>query len=204
MRWLKGREMYREINDYEMLYLICDSDDNNYGIVLEKYYPLIIKISTKYKNIVKKMGYEQEDLIQIGYLTLYQTIKGYDGDKNSNLFYTYFLKSLENSYIRLIKENSTNKKRILNEAISYDNYFPNTKLTYAEIFPDSNTLSEPFINDGEIRYKQLKYSLNFDLSCILDLKIEGFTNKEISTLLSFSESKVLEGVKLIRQKRKLF
>ena len=196
--------MYREINDYEMLYLICDSDDNNYGIVLEKYYPLIIKISTKYKNIVKKMGYEQEDLIQIGYLTLYQTIKGYDGDKNSNLFYTYFLKSLENSYIRLIKENSTNKKRILNEAISYDNYFPNTKLTYAEIFPDSNTLSEPFINDGEIRYKQLKYSLNFDLSCILDLKIEGFTNKEISTLLSFSESKVLEGVKLIRQKRKLF
>ena len=30
--------MYREINDYEMLYLICDSDDN-YEIIFQKYYP---------------------------------------------------------------------------------------------------------------------------------------------------------------------
>ena len=114
--------MYREINDYEMLYLICESDDNDYDIMFKKYYPLIIKLINKYKGILKKMSYEEEDLIQIGYLTLYQTLKGYNGDKNNNLFYTYFLKSLENSIISLIKVNNTYKKRVLNESISYDNH----------------------------------------------------------------------------------
>ncbi len=196
--------MYRDLNDYEMLYLICDSSDNEYGIMLEKYSPLINKIATKYKGIVKKMGYEVEDLIQVGYLTLYHTIKGYNGINNDNLFYTYFLKALENTYINIIKTNSTNKKKVLNESISYDNYFPNTKLTYAEIFPDSNTLSEPFINDGEIRYKQLKYSLNFDLSCILDLKLEGYNDDEIANLMSFSSSKISYSIRLIKEKGKLF
>ena len=46
--------MYREINDYEMLYLICESDDNDYDIMFKKYYPLIIKLINKYKGILKK------------------------------------------------------------------------------------------------------------------------------------------------------
>lgn len=196
--------MYREINDYEMLYLISDNDDNNYEICLEKYYPLIIKVVNKYKNIVKKMGYEEDDLIQIGNITLYQTLSGFDGDNNSNLFYTYFLKSLENSYINLIKRNDTYKKKVLNESISYDNNFPNSELTYADIFPDPKTLNVDYINDYEIRYNNFKNSLEFDLSCILDLKLEGYKNSEIASLMSISNYDVLKGLKNIRIKGRLF
>lgn len=191
--------MYREINDYEMLYLICDSDDN-YEIIFQKYYPLIVKLVNKYKKIVKKMGYEEEDLIQIGYLTLYQTINGYNGDKNDNLFYTYFLKSLENAYISLIKINDTYKKKVLNESISYDNHFPNSDLTYADIFPDPKSLNIDYINDCELRYNSFKNSLEFDLACILDLKLEGYKNKEIEVLLNLSCNDVLKGLKIIRNK----
>ena len=192
--------MYREINDYEMLYLICESDDNDYDIMFKKYYPLIIKLINKYKGILKKMSYEEEDLIQIGYLTLYQTLKGYNGDKNNNLFYTYFLKSLENSFISLIKVNNTYKKRVLNESISYDNYVPNTELTYAEIFPDINTLNIDYLNDIGIRYNNLKNSLNFELACILELKMEGFKNSEIGKLLELSQYDVSNSLKEIRNK----
>mgnify|MGYP003442946465 CR=1 FL=1 len=45
--------MYREINDYEMLYLICDGNDSEYEILLEKYRPLINKVINKYKYVVK-------------------------------------------------------------------------------------------------------------------------------------------------------
>lgn len=192
--------MYREINDYEMLYLICDNDDNNYEICLEKYYPLITKFACKYKNILKKMGFEIEDLIQVGYITLLQTIKGYNGDKNNNLFYTYFLKSLENSYIGLIRNNNSNKKKVLNEAISYDNFFPNSELTYAEIFPDPDTLDIDYINESGLRYHNFKNSLEFDLACILDLKMEGYKNKEIEILLNLTCNELLKGLKIIKNK----
>ena len=196
--------MYRDLNDYEMLYLICDSDDDNYEIMLEKYYPLIIKLVNKYKNIVKKMGYEEEDLIQIGYITLYQTISGFNGDKNNNLFYTYLLKSLENSYIGLIKRNNTYKKRVLNESISYDNCFPNSELTYADIFPDPKSLNIDYINDLGIRYNSFKNSLEFELACVLDLKMEGYKNSEIEQLLSLSNREVSDGLKSIRSKANSF
>lgn len=192
--------MYRELNDYEMLYLICDGNDNEFEIMLKKYYPLIIKLASKYKCIAKKMGYEINDLEQVGAMTLYQTANGYNGYKNDNTFYTYFSKSLENAYINLLKQNNTNKKRVLNESISYDNFFPNSKLTYAEIFPDLNTLDLDYMNEIGIRYYNLKNTLEFDLSCILDLKMEGFNNKEIATLLSKSQREIANKWRDIKRK----
>ena len=65
-------------------------------------------------HIVKRFlgrGVEAEDLFQIGYITLYQTISGYDGNKNDNLFYTYFSKALEHAFLGLIRINNTNKKK---------------------------------------------------------------------------------------------
>lgn len=194
--------MYRDINDYEMLYVICDDDD--YNLMLRKYYPLIIKVMKKYKKYLKKMGYEEEDLLQIGSLTLHQTISGYNGSENNNLFYTYFLKSLENTYLNLIRTNTTNKKRVLNESISYDNYFPNSDLTYAEVFPDEKTLNFDYLNDFGMRYYNLKYSLNFDLACVLDLKMEGFNNQEIGKLLDISIYQVVRSLKEIKSKGSSF
>lgn len=191
--------MYRDVNDYEMLYLICDSNDNDYNLMLKKYEPLIAKTFKKYKIVAKKMGYEEEDLLQIGFLALYNAINGYNGDKNNNLFYTYFIRILENTYSSLLKCNNTYKKRVLNESISYDNHFPDSELTYAEIFPDPNTLNIDYINDFGMRYINLKNSLEFDISCILDLKMEGFTNKEISILLDITSRKVINGIKEIKK-----
>ena len=196
--------MYRDLNDYEMLYLISDNNDDEYEIMQEKYNPLISKIVKKYSGIVKKMGYEPEDLFQIGYITLYQTISGYDGNKNDNLFYTYFSKALEHAFLGLIRINSTNKKKTLNESISYDNKFPNSNLTYAEIFPDTDSLIAFDLDNVISRYYNLKNSLDFNTSCILDLKIEGFCNNEIAILLDIPVGKIYEAVRLIKEKSKLF
>ena len=38
--------------------------------------------------------------------------------------------------INVIKENSRDKRRILNECISYDILVPNSDITYLELFPD--------------------------------------------------------------------
>ena len=63
--------MYRELNDYELLYLVCDYD-NDFEIIILKYKPLINKIICKYKNITKydikftkKIYMEENEFIEI-------------------------------------------------------------------------------------------------------------------------------------------
>ena len=56
--------MYREIDDYEILYMIQENNDY-YELILEKYKPLIITICKQRLNGIKEMGYELEDLMQI-------------------------------------------------------------------------------------------------------------------------------------------
>ena len=154
--------------------------------------------------MAKRIGFEEEDLHQIGALTLYQTVNGYDGDKNNNLFYTYFLKALENAILTTIRINSSNKKRILNESISYDNQLPNSELTYAEIFADPKTLSPNINFDYELEYNIFKNNLQFELACILDLKVEGYTNTEIAILLDISIRDLYRSLKSIKEKKHQF
>ena len=40
--------MYRDLNDYEILYMICERKDDNFDILYEKYKPLILKISNRF------------------------------------------------------------------------------------------------------------------------------------------------------------
>ena len=48
--------MYREIDDYEILYMIQENNDY-YELILEKYKPLIITICKQRLNGIKEMGY---------------------------------------------------------------------------------------------------------------------------------------------------
>ena len=46
--------MYRNLNDYEILYMICEREDENFNILYEKYKPLIVKIADSYVKSFKK------------------------------------------------------------------------------------------------------------------------------------------------------
>ena len=52
---------YREINDYELLYMISDND-YSFEILLDKYKPFIEKKLRRYANCFKKYGVDIEDL----------------------------------------------------------------------------------------------------------------------------------------------
>ena len=69
--------MYRNLNDYELLYMVCDENDS-FDVLMKKYEPLINKVSRKYQHLSKRFGYELDDLMQIGYLALYKASSFYD------------------------------------------------------------------------------------------------------------------------------
>ena len=55
---------YKNVNDYEMLYLIGEDKDESYDIMYQKYLPIIKKIASKYSSLVQQLGMEYQDLIQ--------------------------------------------------------------------------------------------------------------------------------------------
>lgn len=187
--------MYRDLNDYEILYLVKENDDIDYAILYEKYRPLVYKIALKYKTIFKTFGYELDDLMQIGYMSLFNAIKHFESD--ISLFYTYSLNVIEYGIINEIRKNNTNKRKVLNDSISYDVLVPNSNLSYIEIIPDTKENIYD-INDNYEELVVFKNTLPFIVSCIFELKYEGFSDEEIALLLEISLKEVRKGIKLIK------
>lgn len=185
--------MYRDMNDYEILYMVCDNKEDNFDILLHKYKPLIYKMVKDYVKYFKKFGYELEDLMQLGYITLYNASSKYD-IYNETMFYTYFKKALTNSIINQIRSNTTNKKEVLNKALSYDTLVPNTNVRYIDLIPNEKSIKS--IDDELIIFKN---SMPAILSYIFELFYNGYNKKEISVLLDENINDVKENFLRIKE-----
>lgn len=185
--------MYRNLNDYELVYMVKEDSDDNFKILYFKYKPVIFKIVYRYKNIFKSFGYEIDDLMQIGYITLYKTIRMYDDD--SALFYSYFIRALNNSLVTEIRSNQTKKKEALNNAFSYDDIVPNTNYSYLDIIKIDKESN--YIEEGK-KIIIFKNTLSFMNACIFEMYYEGFNIKEISILLDRKRSTILKSLKEIK------
>ncbi len=187
--------MYKDFNDYEILYMVCDGD--NFNILYKKYQPLIYKTVKTYYRLFKEYGYEIDDLMQIGYITLYKSVNLYNQD--SVLFYTYFLKALKKNLNNEVRKNETNKRKVLNGSFSYDNIIPNTDISYIDIIPSKDNNIDEF-NRKIILFKN---SLSFINSCIFELYFNGYSINEITNILNKERKEIIEGLKEIRKQKKV-
>ena len=185
--------MYRNLNDYELVYMVREDCDDNFNIMYYKYKPIIFKTIYRYKDIFKSFGYEIDDLMQIGYITLYKTMCMYDS--SSALFYSYFIKSLNNSLITEIRNNETMKKEVLNNAFSYDDVVPNTNYSYLDIIKDNK---ENNYLEEKRKFIIFKNTLSFMNACIFEMYYNGFNIKEISILLDKKRGFILKALKEIK------
>ena len=169
--------MYKDMNDYEILYMVSDHEEGNFDLLVNKYRPLIYKIVKDYVNYFKRFGYELEDLMQLGYITLYKTCSRYD-TYNHSKFYTYFKKALINTIVNSIRVNTTSKKEMLNKALSYDAIIPNTNVRYLDLLTDKK--NDNYLESELIIFKN---SMPAILSYIFELFYNGYNKEEISILL---------------------
>ena len=191
---------YKNINDYEMLYMIRENDEDSQNLFMKKYLPVIHKIAHKYLDFAKCHGIDFDDLVQEGLIALNKAIHTYK-DSNQVLFYTYASLCIERHFITYCRNASSSKHLILNQAI-YDDI----------LFSVSDTTSDPeyilfdhFSEEMFIRYKN-----HFDLSysSILELRYNGFSYREISQLLdlpiSTIDGRLYKIRKFLQEKEKFF
>ena len=176
--------MYKNVNDYELIYLIRNKDDESLNILFDKYSPVVMSIAHKYYNSYRRG--DMDDYIQEGFVGLNRAIDSYDESKNV-LFYTYACICIK-THIQAYCNKMVAKKVSINyETISLD-YYNDGK-------PLNNIVSDNSVYDQEtymIDYSNMKELTNFknDLdiehSAVFELRCNGFKYKEIAELLDIT------------------
>lgn len=190
---------YKNINDYEILYLVSEDKDSNYDILFQKYLPIIKSISSKYFPFASNHGVEYQDLVQEGFLALNNAITTYQ-DNEKTIFYTYACVCIERHLATYCRSLAAQKHQILNMAIPDDLYSCNF------IKDDSEVSSFYEFHPLELYPFIVKVMYSFDLvtRCVFELRFNGFSYLEISKLLEISVSTVdsrLSKARKIMQRR---
>lgn len=195
----------RNENDYELIYLAREKDENAINALYQKYKPLIEK-KARYtaRNVVNK-GIEIEDLIQEAMIGFEEAIRNYKEDENT-LFYTFACICIDrkiNTYVRKIVGH---KNKILNDAISFE-YIDEDNETQSilnYICEDSSNPLHEFISkehQEELYYKIKKDLTDFEDE-VFNLKIQNFTIEEMVHILDKDNKSIYNALQRIREKIK--
>ena len=193
--------MYRELDDNELLYLV-EEEQEYYEVLIKKYQPLIIKICKKYLLIGKKVGYEYDDLIQIGNIGLLEAIKYYK-NKDNVLFYTYIKSCIENKIKNELRMQFTNKRKMLNNTISYNEIYNGADSPLIDLIEDKNTLSpdeEFMLREFEDKYIQFIQSLPIEVAIAYEMKNEGYSIEQISKFLKLDIKDIYKSLQFAKRR----
>ena len=194
--------MQYDNNDYELLYLIKEENEDAKEKFYEKYTPLVEMKAKKYFEAIQNKGYELNDLIQEGMIGLSNAIKDYQDNKEVK-FATFASICIDRQLCNFIRDINRQKHQVLNASVSIDAKTPSGR-TLLDILNDNNNPNpeESFVfleEQEEIKDKVGQYLTKRERE-VFDLRYEGFTYQEIALLLNISTKSVDGAISRIKQK----
>lgn len=186
-----------EYNDFELVSLIRENNEEAREILYNKYKPIIVKKSTDQIYKLGSYGMEINDLIQEGYIGLDNAINCFNEKENTS-FYTFALLCIDRQIITYIKKNTNNKAMVLNDAINLDD-------GKEYLFRDNTDIEGSFINkeDAKEFINLICDSLSDIEKKVFSLKLEGYDIGEIANLLNKDTKVIYNTIHRIKYKIKL-
>ena len=186
-----------EYNDFELVSLIRENNEEAREILYNKYKPIIVKKSTDQIFKLSSYGIEISDLIQEGYIGLDNAINGFDESENTS-FYTFALLCIDRQIITCIKKNTNNKAMVLNDAINLDD-------DKEYLFKDSMDVEGNFINNEDARefISLICDSLSDIEKKVFSFRLEGYDIGEIAKILGKDTKVIYNTLHRIKYKIKL-
>lgn len=171
--------------------MVRESDESSRGILYEKYNPIIRNIANEYYRKYSGYGYEFDDFLQEGYIAFQNALSKYDDTKDC-LFYTFVVFCLRRSLGTFCRRISNRRKNISNtEVVDIDD------CSCVDVNSDTNDIVLNMHFDEELRL--FLYSLPFEISNVLELRINNFSYTEIGLLLDIPISTVNFRCKKVRE-----
>ncbi len=192
-------------DDFELLYMISDSNEQATEILFKKYEAVIDYYAKRYAPLIEGKGIDYNDLYQEGLIGLDSAIKGYKDQKDIK-FSTFAFVCIKRKIITAVKQANRKKHSILNESYSID---------YHNDDDDRNGFENVvYTNDGGIEdllvskentenfNKRLKEELTPFEKQVYELRLYGFNYDEISRNLRKTTKSIESALFRIRIKLK--
>jgi len=193
---------FKKINDYEILFLVNEKNENAEEILINKYKNLINKYIEEYKNIAVQNGLEECDLYQEGLLGLTNAIKTFDQSKEAS-FFTYANICIKTKIQTAIRNSSSKKNIALNQSVSLDNLINSDSTNYYDIICDSkNDISDKLLKQEEQQqlFQNIEKCLTPFEKQVLNLKTNSYSNDEIANMLQKDKRSIENAINRIRNK----
>ncbi len=184
---------YKNINDYETIYMIREHNDYYLDILLKKYMPLIKSTAHNFHERFSFLHTDYNELVEEGSLSFYKAVESYN-DNHDVKFATYLKSVLDKRYVSYFRTLGARKNCI--EYVDIDSISLDIKYSCNYV--------EEEMNLKELYDKCLKIKGNLGLidSCIFELTYNGFKPLEISKLLDMSINNIRSRQYRIRKKLK--
>ena len=194
----------KKINDYEIMFLVNEKNENAEEILIKKYKNLINKYVEEYKDTGLQNGLEECDLYQEGLLGLINAIKTFDQSKEAS-FYTYANICIKTKIQTAIRDSSSKKNIALNQSVSLDNLTNSDSTNYYDIIcNDKNDISDRLLKQEEQQqlFIEIEKRLTSFEKEVLKLKTNSYSNEEIATKLQKDKRSIENAINRIRSKYK--
>ena len=167
-----------QYNDYELLCLAREGNEDAINLLYQKYKPIIVKKSKDAILQANHHGIEISDIMQEAYIGLDEAINSFNENDNAS-FYTFAMICINRQIINYLRKMTGGKDKILNDAIAIDDYL---EINMQDDFDTEFSLISQE-KEKEIMNK-LKRNLTEFENEVLDLRINGYTFCEIANNLN--------------------
>lgn len=195
--------MYKDHNDYELLYLVSENNEDAKEIFFDKYKSIVELKAKKLYPYVMNKGYELNDLIQEGMIGLSQAINDYKEQKNVQ-FSTFASICIERQIMTFVRDVNRQKHKILNDSLSIDSTIDKKGRPLMEIaFDEKNRNPEDSLIelDEEVEMlDKIKSVLTDKEYEVFELRLQGFSYQEMALLLNTTRKSIDGTISRIKSK----
>lgn len=193
---------YKE-NDYELIYLINENNEEAKEIFYKKYSHLVELKAKKYYSYVKNSGIEYSDIVQEGMIGLSKAINSFKDEKNT-LFSTYANKCIEMHLLSFIRSSTNLKNHILNNSISLDYEINSSGNTLKDFIKDKSNIDPEDIIIKEEKNLEIKEFSDKKFTPlerdVFNLRNKGLKYSEIAKELNITKKSAEHAMSRVRKK----
>lgn len=172
-------------DDYELLYMVCEDNEDAVSTIFKKYEPVIDYYARKYVKLVDGKGLDYNDLYQEGLIGLDSAIKTYKDQKNIK-FSTFAFVCIKRKIMSAIRKANRKKHSILNESYSIDYKLDDNNSFDNLISNNERSIEDLLVGKEQAVFfnKKIEECLTKFEKQVYELKIYGFSSEEISKTLN--------------------
>ena len=181
-----------DMNDYELVFLAQDENEDAINIIYQKYKPIIVKKSRNAIVFATHHGIDINDIMQEGFIGLDEAIKNFSQDTEAS-FYTFAMLCIDRQILNYLRKTTGGRDRVLNEAVTINDSLEKT-------IDDGSNIELSFMGrDNDIHMaKEIRKILTDFERQVFDLRLKGYTFEEIGKKLNKDMKSIYNTVQIGR------